>query len=1262
MPMIVPAIASAVTWVSAASAATIGFLAAPMVMALGEGLAIAVATTALKFTATALGSLALNAILAPKVGSAGSPTSFKADPSSPIRGVMGRFGTGGNQNHFRVWGKDNLMISFSVILSLGPIQGIDKFEANNLQVTFPGPNGASAPVEPYRDKMWMTYKMGLPTDGALGPPPVGGTPAMEWTANHKTSGYAGAFWTMQNNSKKASFEGGVPKPMWTVLGQKLYDPRKDSTQVSIGGSGTHRLDDWRTWEYTQNPQIHALNWILGHHKKLTAGIVDRSKMLAGVGAPISKVDLPTFVAAANVSDINGWTISGEWNTQDGKWQTFAAMLQAGSSVPVQVGAKIGIMVNAPRVAVANITGADIIGNMNLKVMASRRDRFNTVFPRYINENQNWEYATAGAVSDDIYVTQDNGQERPKELTYNYVSDPKQAGQLAAYDLANTRETLKVAFPAKPHLLGVKPGDAVTVTSVEHGLSMQKFIVTARPIEIMEGTIAFELRSETDSKHPWALGQTSQPAPSPGLLPFDPTPTTPGADEWQITPRPADPDGSQQPGFILVGTVPDGIGSVLFETAPAPAGPWTTSYSGPPTTQTVRINGLIPGAQYYVGVTYISVKGLPSERRIWGPYTAPDLISTSTTKFPDGSSPVWNYDTAADLPVPPDDDSNLAFVMDEEKLYTWNASTNSWEKTIDGADIDPGTLENNAFVAGLQAPGLGSVRPSLPDPKWPEGSMFVDITDGKTYTNRGGVWSAAIAASDIVGVVPSGIPFGPTNPATGTPDVLFHNTTDGKLYRWNSPGGWTTAADGADLIANSITTNKIAVGSITTALLGANAVTASKMFVGDTSNIFVDPTMSDISLWSAGELIAQTAGVTSANKLRLRVAAGAAGVDSSSASFPVEAGKNYSATAYCEASGASTGARFRLYFYTNAGAYIDGVTVSIAGNTARQQYFISATAPTNASSARIIFSHLGAPASVADLIADSVVVRRPASGELIVDGAVTADKVAANAIVAGKIAAGAVTANTIAAQSITASKMFIGDTSNMFPDPNLTDNDVWGTVPDQVIPSGLVMASTNIVRITTSATAKTLQTAGPSTMPVEAGIPYFVSTKAYVNVNDSEARFYVRFFSDTAGTTFLSDVLIGTAGTTTLQTLSGQVVAPATARRMAFRYYRLGGGTGTANFGEPIARRATNTELVVNGSIIADKIASNAITADKILAGAVTAGKINVTNLAAINADMGIITAGIIRSGTTGIRTEIRPSGGTTYHANGQIAVEWGVFA
>src|SRR5690606_10234386 len=51
-----------------------------------------------------------------------------------------------------------------------------------------------------------------------------------------------------------------PTYMFEARGIRLYDPRKDST---AGGSGSHRLDDQSTWEWTDNNAVIIYNILLG---------------------------------------------------------------------------------------------------------------------------------------------------------------------------------------------------------------------------------------------------------------------------------------------------------------------------------------------------------------------------------------------------------------------------------------------------------------------------------------------------------------------------------------------------------------------------------------------------------------------------------------------------------------------------------------------------------------------------------------------------------------------------------------------------------------------------------------------------------------------------------------------------------------------------------------------------------------------------------------------------------------------------------------
>jgi len=636
MAMVLAAVGTAVTWVGTTAAAISA--SASFYLASVTGMSWVAAGTVVSAVSQLALSAATTALMTPNVGRGGSPIAFKADPAAPISGVMGRFGVGGRQLHANVWGKDNLFLSFAVALSLGPIESVEGFTASGEAVTFPGAQGLAAATEPYINKMWQTYRLGLPTDAYLGPPTglSDGTPTMsEWTSAHTLPGFAQTFWTMKNNSKREGYQSGVPAPLWTLLGMKVYDPRLDSTYP--GGSGSQRRTDWTTWTYSANPYLHALAWVRGHHKLVAGGTIDLTKRLAGVGAPDAAIDFAAFVEGANVADANSWTISGEWTTADDKWQTLAAMLQAGGGVPISQGAQISCMVEAPRTSLMTVTGADIVGSVSLNVMASRRDRPNTVIPRVRLEAHKFEEVALGAVTSATYVTEDAEEKRVIETSYRFVGVAKQGAELAGYGLANTRETLKASIPCKPYLLGLRAGDAFTVTEPELGLSAQKFVVMRRSFDPSSSIVTLDVRSETDAKHAYALGQSADAPASPSLTAPDPVPTTPDTADWTVVARPVEASGVQQPGLIVTGpAVNENIGTVLVEYSTSGSGPWVQAYSGPPTIASVEINGLIGGTAYYVGITYWSVRGVPSAQLVKGPYTAPGLTSGDVVPITPGT--------------------------------------------------------------------------------------------------------------------------------------------------------------------------------------------------------------------------------------------------------------------------------------------------------------------------------------------------------------------------------------------------------------------------------------------------------------------------------------------------------------------------------------------------------------------------------------------------------------------------------------------------
>lgn len=135
----------------------------------------------------------------------------------------------------------------------------------------------------------------------------------QWTTAHKLNGitYIAASYEYDT---KAMFKS-VPQLTVVVKGQKVYDPRFDSTVT--GGSGSQRLATTSTYEWTDNSACCFLNYITNdeYGKGLTSGDLDLESFRIAAVLTDTLVDTPDF---------NGSYASTTWSASDGSNQvTFA---------------------------------------------------------------------------------------------------------------------------------------------------------------------------------------------------------------------------------------------------------------------------------------------------------------------------------------------------------------------------------------------------------------------------------------------------------------------------------------------------------------------------------------------------------------------------------------------------------------------------------------------------------------------------------------------------------------------------------------------------------------------------------------------------------------------------------------------------------------------------------------------------------------------------------------------------------------------------
>jgi hypothetical protein len=165
------------------------------------------------------------------------------------------------------------------------------------------------------------------------------------------------------------------------------------------------------------------------------------------------------------------------------------------------------------VALATITDADILDDGgDIITTQSLRDRFNAVLPRYTDPNANWNQITGEKIVGSTYVTED-GREIVKDWPLNLVRDNQQAGELASYAMADSREVGPVTLTLGAEWRFYGPGDCLRIESDEENFTSDLVVMNASYDPASLKT-TFTFKGETPGKHDFALGKVAVPPPTP----------------------------------------------------------------------------------------------------------------------------------------------------------------------------------------------------------------------------------------------------------------------------------------------------------------------------------------------------------------------------------------------------------------------------------------------------------------------------------------------------------------------------------------------------------------------------------------------------------------------------------------------------------------------------------------------------------------------------------------------------------------------------
>lgn len=397
----------------------------------------------------------------------------KFEPNYPREVLVGKIATGGSC-HFAYTTTDsskkpNRYLYRVIQISDRPINALLKVMEGSQQLTFSGDvtTGWRA-CNQHKDKkgntkMWVRVYKGsdTPTADATLISETGGI----WTADHKGTGLAYAI--VKYDYDADAFSGGEPELVWVVEGALLYDDRKDSTVT--GGSGSQRLADYSTWEYTDTTSVIIAQFLRGF---FTKGVP-----IVGVLADARDMTAPMLFSAHNTCElqveidpggvfekryVSGMVIKANEAASD-----ILVDLQASMDGKIfDRGGYITILPGADRIPVTEVTDDDIdwTAEKSWQPKASLEQMTNHVTGNFIDAEQNFQEREL-PVQVNLQWEQDDGDERFSQYySLRAVNRWTQGQRILKRIHLSSRQSGTIAFVGGIWLLELEQGDWFTLTS------------------------------------------------------------------------------------------------------------------------------------------------------------------------------------------------------------------------------------------------------------------------------------------------------------------------------------------------------------------------------------------------------------------------------------------------------------------------------------------------------------------------------------------------------------------------------------------------------------------------------------------------------------------------------------------------------------------------------------------------------------------------------------------------------------------------------
>lgn len=460
--------------------------------------------------------------------------------------IYGQVRVGGTVVYMETTGTDNEFLHMVLVHCDHEVEELGDVYVNDVKVDFDSASEGSlrnAQGTRYRNSLYIADHLGGPSqtvDSTLD------AASSIWgnllTSTDALSGMAYTYIRMElKTGEDNAFPNGIPTFTRVVKGRKVYDPRLDSTQTGIGGSGSHRADDSTTWEWSNNWALCVADYItsdFGYGRfgnswsniniaELAASADNCDETVNEVFASWSNGEtvsegwrrsVDVYLLRANndgttgstIPDHTGWSVGDTVNDGTVVWTVELASLSQTTTRykldgiveadedPLEVvkemkGAAAGFIeyiggswvitsgrYQAPTIT---LTESDFAGPITGTSKDDRTRAINGVRGVIANQDDAYNVIDVPPISSAAYVTEDNGVESFRDLKLLYTTSTSAAQRLFKIELLRARQSLAFRSTFTASAFRLKAGDTFSLDFDRYGWSGKVFQVWSTQLKV-----------------------------------------------------------------------------------------------------------------------------------------------------------------------------------------------------------------------------------------------------------------------------------------------------------------------------------------------------------------------------------------------------------------------------------------------------------------------------------------------------------------------------------------------------------------------------------------------------------------------------------------------------------------------------------------------------------------------------------------------------------------------------------------------------------